>query len=276
VVRSLARLPWWLPYAGGALLAAAALAVMVWQVVIRGPFLAADWPVHEFLTPRVPDGAGKVALDTLARPGQRWLTLPLLLAAGAWVSWRQHRLRPLLAVLTGLGSAYLVGRLVKDGLARTPPYRDIDILHGLGEAFPSGHAANAAMTWALLSVLLLGSRGLWPNPRRLRAALLASAAVAVVVGTIMVVMDYHWVSDIVGGWTVGLFALMLALLALGPPATQSGDEPSAARSGDDQRRGDRREALPAAGETEPVGRRAADRDRAAEGLGEDRLGLGPP
>jgi membrane-associated phospholipid phosphatase len=276
VVRSLTRLPWWLPYAGGAMLAAAALAVMVWQVVIRGPFLAADWPVHEFLTARVPDGAGKVALDTLARPGQRWLTLPLLLAAGAWVSWRQHRLRPLLAVLTGLGSAYLVGRLVKDGLARTPPYRDIDILHGLGEAFPSGHAANAAMTWALLSVLLLASRGLWPNPHRLRVALLASAAVAVAVGAIMVVMDYHWVSDIVGGWTVGLFALMLALLALGPPATRSGDEPSAARSGNDQRRGDRGEALPAAGETEPVGRRSADRDRAADGLGEDRLGLGPP
>lgn len=256
--RTRLRNAWWLPYAGGAILAAATLAIMVWQVVVRGPFIAADWPVHEFLSPRVPDGAGKVALDTLARPGQRWLTLPILLAVGALVSWRLRQARPMLAVLMGLGSAYLVGRVVKDALSRTPPYRDVDILHGVGEAFPSGHAANAAMTWALLVVLFFGTRGLRPDVRRFRVGLVVSAAVAVLVGTIMVVMEYHWVSDIVGGWTVGLLALMLALIALGPRNR---------RSGHDQGGGDRRESLAASSEAEPVRGGPADGDRAADSLG---------
>lgn len=264
---ALLRTRWWLPYACGAALAAAVLTVMVWQLVVRGPFIGADWRVHEFLAPRVPEGTAKFTLDMLARPGQRWLTVPILLAAGALVAWRQRRLQPLLAVLVGLGSAYLVGRLVKDALNRTPPYRDIDILHGLGEAFPSGHAANAVMTWALLAVLLFGSRGLRPDARLLRAGLLVGAGIALLVGTIMVVMEYHWVSDIAGGWTVGVFALMLALLALGPPDRASRH---------DERCGDRSEPFATTGETEPVGGGAADGNGAADGSPKNRLGLGPP
>jgi membrane-associated phospholipid phosphatase len=253
---------WWLPYATGAALATGVLVVLVWQVVVRGPIVAADWPLHELLTTRVPDGAGRVVLDSLARPGQRWLTLPLLLVVGAWVSWRQRRLQPMLAVLTGLGTAYLVGKTVKDGLSRTPPYKDVDILHGVGEAFPSGHAANAAMTWALISVLLFGASGLWPNRRRLRHGLAVSAGLAVLVGAIMVVMDYHWLSDVPGGWVVGLLALMLALLALGP-----------APSLENEHTRDGGQSLATAGQAEPVRGGAADGDGSADRLREDRLGL---
>jgi membrane-associated phospholipid phosphatase len=253
---------WWLPYTAGAAVAAGVLALMVWQVVVRGPLVAADWPLHELLTTRVPDGAGKVILDSLARPGQRWLTLPLLLASGTWVSWRQRRVQPMLAVLVGLGTAYLVGKAIKGGLSRTPPYKDVDILHGVGEAFPSGHAANVVMTWALISVLLFGARGVWPNRRRLNLGLAVSAGLTVLVGAIMVVMDYHWLSDIPGGWVVGLLALMLALIALGP-------SPSA----EDERARDGGQSLATAGQAEPVRGGSADGDGSTDRLREDRLGL---
>lgn len=253
---------WWLPYAAGAAAAAGALLLMVWQVVVRGPLVTVDWSVHEVLTEQVPTGAGQALLDTLARPGQRWLTLPLLLALGAWVSWRQRRVRPMLAVLVGLGSAYLVGTTIKGGLARTPPYKDVDILHGVGEAFPSGHAANAAMTWALISIMLFGARGVWPNRERLRIGLVVSAGLSVLVGTIMVVMDYHWLSDIPGGWMVGLFSLMLALIAFGPRP-----------SDEDESGGDGRQALAAAGQAETVRGGTADGDGSTDRLRQDPLGL---
>jgi membrane-associated phospholipid phosphatase len=253
---------WWLPYLAGAMAAAAVLGLTVWQVVVRGPLVAVDWSLHELLTPHVPSGAGKGLLDTLSRPGQRWLTLPLLLMVGAWVSWRQRRVRPMLSVLAGLGTAYLVGKTIKDGLARTPPYKDVDILHGIGEAFPSGHAANVAMTWALLSVLLFGARGVWPNGRRLRLGFIVSAGLSVLVGIIMVVMDYHWLSDIPGGWAVGLLALMVALIALGPP-----------QSGEDEGGGYGGQALAAAGHAEPVRGSSTDGDGSADRLREDPLGL---
>lgn len=257
---------WWLAYAVGVVVAGAVLGLMVWQVVVRGPFLAFDWRVHEFFADRQPGSGVRTLLDSVAKLGQRWLTLPVLLAAGAWVSWRQRRGRPLLAVLVGLGSAFVVGSVIKDGLSRTPPYRNIDILHGVGEAFPSGHAANATFTWVLVAVLLFGARGLRPDPRLLRAGLLFGAFAALVVGTIMVGLEYHWVSDIPGGWTVGLLALMLALLALGPPT----------RSAEDDSGGDRSQALTPPGEAEPVSGRGADGDRRAGRLGEDGLGLGAP
>lgn len=252
---------WWLPYAAGAAAVAGVLLLTVWQVVVRGPLVTLDWSVHEALTEHVPTGAGQGFLDTLARAGQRWLTLPLLLALGAWVSWRQRRLRPMLAVLVGLGSAYLVGKTIKDGLGRTPPYKDVDILHGVGEAFPSGHAANAALTWALISIMFFGARGVWPNRERLRIGLLISAGLSSLVGSIMVVMDYHWLSDIPGGWMVGLFSLMLALIALGPPLHQ------------DERGGDGRQALAAAGQAETVRGGSADSDGSTDRLRQDPLGL---
>lgn len=240
---------WWLPYATGAAVSAVVLAVMVWHVVVRGPFVALDWRVHELLSPHVPDGLGKMALDTLARPGQRWLTLPFLLATAVYVGWRQRRARPLIAAMAGLASAYIVGKSIKDALARTPPYRDIDILHGVGEAFPSGHAANAAMTWALIVALLFGTRGRRPHRGRRAIGIAVSVLLAVLVGTIMVVMDYHWLSDIAGGWMVGIFALMVALLVLGPPVTSSAENDGARDRGD---------TLAAPGEAEPVGRGSAD------------------
>lgn len=221
---------WWLPYALGAVLAAAALLVMIWQLVARGPFVAVDWQIHEYFYSRFGEGTAKTVRDWLSRPGQRWFTLPVLLAVGAYVSWRQKWLRPLLAVGVGLGTAYLLGKWTKEGLNRTPPFKDVDILHGVGEAFPSGHVANATYTWALITLLLFGTRGLWPNRRRVYLGYAVTAALVVLVGAIMVINDYHWLTDVPGGIAIGLVALMAAMLAWGP-ADRTVDEHSADRPG---------------------------------------------
>jgi membrane-associated phospholipid phosphatase len=206
---------WWRPYVVGAALATAALLMMIWQIVVRGPFVAVDWPIHDYFAP-VTDSTAKDVRDWLSRPGQRWFTLPVLLAAGAFVSWRQRRLRPLIAVIVGLGTAFLLGKWAKEGLGRTAPFMELDILHGSGEAFPSGHVANATYTWALITLLFFGTRGLWPNRRRVYLGFAVTAGLVVLVSTIMVINDYHWLTDVPGGIAIGLIALMAALLAWGP------------------------------------------------------------
>ena len=215
---------WWWRYAMVATLAALALVVMIWQLVGRGPLIAADWRIHEYFSPRAADGVVRFALDTLSRPGQRWFTLPVILAAGAYVSWRQQRLRPLIAVVAGLGTAYLLGKWIKEGLSRTPPFKEVDILHGLGEAFPSGHVANATYTWALITVLFFGARGLWPNRRRVYIGFGVTTCLVVLVGAIMVINDYHWLTDLPGGVAVGLIALMASLIVLGPDGLSRDDQ----------------------------------------------------
>jgi membrane-associated phospholipid phosphatase len=250
---------WWLPYAVTAAAAAAGLAVLTWQVAVSGPLVAADWPVHRFLDGRQPDGLLRGLLDGTAKLGQRWLTLPILLATAAWVSWRQQRVRPMLAVVVALGTLYVVGNVVKFGLGRTPPARGIDMLHADGQAFPSGHAANATLTWALIALLLYGVVGLRPDRRLLLRGLVLGACAPLLVGVLMVVLDYHWLSDIPGGWLLGVVVLMLARLVLGQH----------------ERGGDGGETLAATGQAELVGGGAADGDRSPDRGGQDLLGLGP-
>lgn len=220
------RRPWWTGYAVGAGVAAVALGLMVWQVVVRGPFIAWDWPFHEVVDPRVPTGGLKTASDALASAlGQRKYTLPIVAVVALVVARRQKTWRPVLATVAGLATVFFVGYAIKGALRRTPPALGVDMLHGQGEAFPSGHTANATLTWTLIAVLLFSSRGAFPNRRRFTVARVAAIVAAVVGGALMTVLDYHWLSDIPGGWALGALAICVAMIVYGPGPSPPENEP---------------------------------------------------
>lgn len=229
-------LPWWAGYAVGAVAASIALGLMVWQVVTRGPFIAWDWPFHEWVDPRVPTGAAKTAWDGVASAlGQRKYTLPILAAVALVVARRQKAWRPLMATAAGLATVFFVGYAIKGALRRTPPALEVDMLFGRGEAFPSGHTANATLTWMLIAILLFSARGAFPHRRRFLVTFVGAVCAAVIGGTLMTVLDYHWLSDIPGGWTLGALALCVAMLVFGPaPAPSDDDDPAVADLGHDQ------------------------------------------
>ncbi len=81
----------------------------------------------------------------------------------------------------------------------------------LGPSFPSGHTTTAAAFWAA-AALLLGRR----RPRAARA-LLAGAAVgiAVAVASSRVLLDLHWLSDVIGGLALGWAWFALCAIAFG-------------------------------------------------------------
>ncbi len=71
-------------------------------------------------------------------------------------------------------------------------------------AFPSGHA--------LMSAAVCGTLALLYRRQRLvgrRAALLGATIVPLVVGLSRLVLDAHWATDVVGGWSLG--ALLAAI-----------------------------------------------------------------
>jgi membrane-associated phospholipid phosphatase len=212
---------WWASAVVSALLAAGVLALMTWQVTARGPFIAWDWSVHEYVDPHVPDGWALIVIDEVSNVGgNRLYTVPILVGVGAWIAYRQHRFRPLIAVVSGLATIFFVGYGIKFGLARTPPADGIDILHGGGQAFPSGHTANATFTWIFLVVVLFGARGLRPDRRRLWRWLPVGVAWILITSAVMVLLDYHWLSDIPGGWALGALAASVAGLVLYAPAAR--------------------------------------------------------
>lgn len=194
------------------------LGLMTWQVALRGPFIAWDWPVHAYVDPRQPGGSTRSMLNALASlGGQRLYTLPIIAVVGLWVAYQQRRVRPLIAIVAGLATVLFVGYWIKLGLGRTPPASGQDVLHGVGQAFPSGHTANATLTWFLLVVVLFGAQGLKPDPIRFRRYLRLAFVAVFVIGGLMTALDYHWLSDIPGGWALGALALMVSVTILNAP-----------------------------------------------------------
>jgi hypothetical protein len=70
-----------------------------------------------------------------------------------------------------------------------------------GDIFPSGHTANAVVTWGILAYLASS-----PRARRWLSAL--SAITALGVGLTTVYLGTHWLSDVLLGWAAGLLILL--------------------------------------------------------------------
>ncbi len=179
--------------------AAIVLAVLVsdrlvrldWQVMLFRPYK--QWPVlHPYL-------------DYFVVLGQRGPTAVLVAAWLGWRSWRQRTLRPLLALGVSLLLLNTTVGAVKYGLGRLGPHYATTVgsaeMFAGGDIFPSGHTANAVVTWGILAYLATT-----PNARRVLS--LVAAAFALGVGGTTVYLGTHWVSDVLLGWTAGLLILL--------------------------------------------------------------------
>lgn len=110
-------------------------------------------------------------------------------------AWRLAAWASVTAVASGL-----TGLLTKVAVERARPHLPDPVAHAPGFSFPSGHAMTAATSCAVLLLVLLPL-----VPRAWRALPWALALVSVAgVGYTRVALGVHWVSDVVGGWLLGL------------------------------------------------------------------------
>lgn len=109
----------------------------------------------------------------------------------------------------------LVGTIIGRGLTelqkyefnRMRPAENPHLVEVTSLSFPSGHSANAMMTFVALALFLA------PAGRRL-PWLAGAAAIALPVGLSRVMLGVHWPSDVIGGWSYGLaWALFLKWVA---------------------------------------------------------------
>ena len=81
----------------------------------------------------------------------------------------------------------------------------------LGPSFPSGHSATAAAFYATAALLI----GRW-RPRRARAVITGLAAgIAVAVAATRVLLDVHWLTDVVAGLSLGWAWFAVCAIAFG-------------------------------------------------------------
>ncbi|MFD0342705.1 phosphatase PAP2 family protein [Streptomyces sp. NPDC127117] len=174
-----------------AVLASSWLVTLDWKVMLFRPYQ--QWPeIHAFL-------------DYYIVLGQRGPTATMVACWLGWRSWRQHTLRPLLTLGAALLLLNVTVGAVKIGLGRLGPHYATQIgsaeLFAGGDIFPSGHTANAVVTWGILAYLATT-----PRARRYLSAM--SAIVSLGVGLTTVYLGTHWLSDVLLGWAAGLLIML--------------------------------------------------------------------
>lgn len=177
---------------------------IVWLVVTTSWLVRLDWQVM-FFRPYQQWPSIHAFLDYYVVLGQRGPTAVMVAAWLGWRSWRQHTLRPLLTLGASLLLLNATVGAAKIGMGRLGPHYATAIGSnemGLGgDIFPSGHTANAVVTWGILAYLAST-----PRARRWLSAL--SAVVSLGVGLTTVYLGTHWLSDVLLGWAAGLLVLL--------------------------------------------------------------------
>lgn len=139
-------------------------------------------------------------------------------------------------VAAGMSVSLTLTVLLKNSIGRIrPPAADVLGAINDGFAFPSGHTLNGSVFFGLVTGLVLTQC----HSRATRIAAVASGVLmALGIGLSRVYLGYHWLTDVMAGWSLAIGVLgivMLGRILLDPhrrriPASDpSGRSPSVAR-----------------------------------------------
>lgn len=144
----------------------------------------------------------------------------LAIAAGAWFYRRRGPSRAGVVI-----AAPAAGGLLSTGvklLYGRPRPAGATLLNEHTFSFPSGHAATSAAVVVTLCYVLAREQMIsW------RAAIIVGGSVPLAIGLSRLYLDVHWTTDVLGGWTIGLFvagisaALYERLRSSAPPSVET-------------------------------------------------------
>jgi undecaprenyl-diphosphatase len=159
------------------------------------------------------DHATRTSTDVLSAItwlGSTPVIIVIAVATGLFDWLRRRRLVVLAFLITVIWGQNLIANGVKLFVHRErPPVPHLTT--ATGWAFPSGHTAAAAATYAALA-LLIGRGRRWPVKAWLGTA---AAAILVAVGSSRVLLGVHWVTDVFAGAALGFGWFAVCTIAFG-------------------------------------------------------------
>ena len=137
-----------------------------------------------------------------------------------WVWRRGHTRLAVFLVVTTLGGG-LLDTIVKEAVGRPRPSLVDPVATAHGKSFPSGHAMSSAVVYgSLLLVFLPVIR------RRYRPIVFAGAVVLVLgIGFSRLALGVHYITDVVGGYVLGLAWLAASTAAFSTWRVERGRPP---------------------------------------------------
>lgn len=189
-------------------------ALVTADVIAGGPLTSLDRTVSGWVDraglPSEGAGAhGAEWLDLLLIFGDRQVVITIVVVCLGWLCRRERTVEPLvrLAVL-GLATVLVVYGL-KIGIGRTPPPGLYHV--GPPRSYPSGHTATAVVLWGLLAHCVA------ERPRAglsVRVASVLSWLAPLITAVGMLLRDYHWLSDLIGGAAIAVVLVQAERWAL--------------------------------------------------------------
>ncbi|MDG4833469.1 phosphatase PAP2 family protein [Solwaraspora sp. WMMD1047] len=159
--------------------------------------------------------------------GRGMLTVVLVAATGYLLIRRQPRLA-VYVVISSLG-ALILDPVVKLLVERIRPEVADPVVTAPGPSFPSGHALGSLVSYGVLLLVFLPA----VPPRRRRLVGAGVATLVALIGLTRVALGVHYVSDVVGGWALGVAWLGVTSAAFrrwqietGRTATPAGEGPT--------------------------------------------------
>ncbi|CAN5228970.1 phosphatase PAP2 family protein [soil metagenome] len=164
------------------------------------------------------DALRAMMLDLTALGDVATLTIVVLLAAGFLIAARRGSTAVFFLVEVMAGSALV--NAMKALVDRGRP----DVVEHLGSfqtaSFPSGHAAQSAIVYLSLAILVVR---VVPGRAARIYVIVAAGLLTVAIGLSRLYLGVHWPSDVLAGWAIGSgWALMVALLAQAMHLRRSG------------------------------------------------------
>ena len=214
----------------------AALVFAVLLVLVRlqwAPLESADHGAAAWFNGLVAGHAAAVsvvkAITWLGSSGVLWT----LIGAAALLLAFRRRWRLAIYLLVAGGGVLVLDPVLKSLVGRLRPAVAHPVAYGQGNSFPSGHSLGSIVCYgALFLVFLPAMRGRWR-----RAFTAGIATLIALIGISRILLGVHYISDVLGGWALGIawlgvtaFAFELTRQAAGQPVTDpvtEGLEPEA-------------------------------------------------
>ena len=180
----------------------------------KEPLVLADSSLSNFAQ-GLRTGPIDTVLMAITMLGDGVVLIPVIAAALAWLAYKRDWLHAL-GLFAATASASLFVTLIKYGVHRQRPTAIYEGISSL--SFPSGHATNNAVAYAILAYLIAHALPRWQQG----IVYFVAAFFIVLIALSRVYLGAHWPSDVAAGLFFGFAMAALFTLLLGRHPKKSG------------------------------------------------------